>query len=1107
MRQKIFELIFVIILGLTPLLWFHGNQIILGHDSGLTLSPISHFLDRLYPWTERFGFGNDQTYAMPGFFIHGLEAFISFIGFNLQEVQKITFVFWFLLPGLTMYFFSVRLAKKLNLKYFVLPVTVFYMFNHFLLQGWFVAERTKFSVYAALPLIMLFLFDWAEGKRKTFRTGFLISIVLFLLNGEASLPLFGGLILSSLVFAFFYFLEDVGKDRLGNLVKLVVLTIFFSFLLNLYWILPYGINVLQNYSGIVSQAGGLSGILTWVDYISSNSSFSNIFRLQGIPEWYLNNLHPYASFFLRNPLLIALSFLFPIAAFLPLYVTKDNKKRKKIIFFSFLALFSMIFIAGSHPPFGAIYVFLINFVPGFIAFRNPYYKFAPALWFSYAILIGFTIDYFAKKLEFSHKFKNQRYVFYFLTAVILVLYSFPFLNGSFFDYMKGVRSTRITVPQYVFDFGKWSTSKDRINTKVLALPSPNFENKADAYTWGYWSLSPITSLLTNAPIINESNYMSNTEISLVEKLYKMMRDNDPGWKNFARALGIKSFLLRRDFDWNLKNSLTNRPSDYLKALTGDGVEFSAKFGDWEVYDLKNVNMPEVKISKSLNYVVGDPIDLARLASLPEFNPDEIFYVSQTAAKNPEQLLKMRNKLFLVPSCVSCNLQHKFINLDLYTPLITRDSLLYFIVQFKDKITESKLSSDSEKLNYYIYKSLREILGLDKLVSEKKDAGIFKSQIIAYGKSLESLEKPLSGYLTEENIDNNFLLELSDVLRREKTVILKNANDISDKETSDLLNEEYKIMGKIKERIDSVLWRTADELNKRFIFSSNTSGDFDLFYKPSPQSSLSASLEIDNKSYDITPESKGAGWYNFGKFTLSKGVHTVNVKYIPDNLYKGPLSLEINSSGSCYKFNKIKGNKNDIYRISFQHRRLSGSRKFYTRVIPGDIEPNPLDPGSDVLGSTSVWDSYSTDYALRDDGSFYLTICDRPLVDNENFVSTIELRDVNIRKIGAPNLVFYNSTSRSSNLTSDYIKKSQAEYNLSNQDYGQKIIMLNESYNQNWMVNINGQSKFTANAHANGWLVNGSNFKIKYQLQDFVKLGFILSSISAFLSIIYLLFKK
>lgn len=104
----------------------------------------------------------------------------------------------------------------------------------------------------------------------------------------------------------------------------------------------------------------------------------------------------------------------------------------------------MMFMAGSHPPFGAVYVFFINFVPGFVAFRNPFYKFAPSLWFAYAILIGFTINYFLSKFSAGDifiKLKVGRAIYvhavYFAIIVVIVAYSFPFLNGSFLDYIRG----------------------------------------------------------------------------------------------------------------------------------------------------------------------------------------------------------------------------------------------------------------------------------------------------------------------------------------------------------------------------------------------------------------------------------------------------------------------------------------------------------------------------------------------------------------------------------------------------------------------------------------------------------------------------------------------
>lgn len=1118
-KRRIFELFFIIILGLTPLLWFHGNQVILGHDSGLTLSPVSHFSDRLSAWTERFGFGNDQTYAIAGFFIHGLDALISSLGFSLQYVQKIAFIFWFILPGLTMYYFVSKLAKKLNLKYFVLPATVLYMFNHFLLQGWFVAERTKFSVYAALPLIMSFLFDWEEKKRSTFKTALLMSLTVFFLNGEASLPLFGGLILSVAAFCLFYLIKSYSFEKVKNLGRLFGLSALISFFLNAYWLFPYGSYLLKSYGSAVVQAGGLGGVLGWLNYVSQDSSLINIFRLQGIPEWYLNPSHPYADVFFNNPLLIAVGFLIPIAAFLPLYLIRNGELRKKIIFFSFLALFSMIFVAGAHPPFGAVYVFLINFLPGFVAFRNPFYKFAPALWFSYAILIGFTVDYLLRRLEIKKIILLK--ILYLVIGLGIVLYSFPFLNGIFFDYIKNERSMRVVVPQYVLDFGKWSEGKDRLTTKVLALPPVNPENNVDAYSWGYWSLSPLTSLLTNAPVINESSYMSATEKALIEELYNMIKNDKPGWQNFAKLLGIKSFLLRGDFAYNSKGSPTDNPSVFRKVLNNSDLILTKKFGDWEVYDFKDTTLTDLETSSKINYLVGDSTDLGKVSSLPFFNPKEPIYVSTTPSKNLSEILKFKDKTFLVPTCVACNLQHKFIDINSFIPTLTRDSIFYPIVKLRNSAKEKKLVKIPEKVNYYLYQSLSNILVFDKFVSQKADQGVLLIDSLGdYGNSLNQLDKNLQIYLQEDNIDNNFLLEVSDVLRIEKTIIIRNSTNLTQKDVLDVLNDKYNLMQKISGKVDKNIGRTIDENNKKFLMYSNGNQEFDFLYKPNT-SNLSSigdiNYTLDNQSHTAKATSISSEWFSLGKLNLTKGLHNLDIPQVIENLYTGASSFQLNSSSNfyCFSSNKIKGYKNEVYKISFQHRRLSGSKNFFAKVVAGDKKPNQLDATGDILRSSSVWDNYTAfwpaqDLILKNDSDFYLTICNPPTVDKEDFTSTIEIKDISIRKITVPDVVLYNESSPVINIGSKFNRKSSTEYSVSAKDIdGARVIVLGEEYNDNWVLNDSKNDvKFTANGYASGWLVKetGKDLTIKYGLQDFVKVGFILSGISALLGILYLVLK-
>ena len=186
-RRTAFDIFIICLLGLIPLFWLRGQEIILGHDAGLTIYPVNHFLDRLFVWTERFGIGSDQSYALPGFFIHGLEAIWFQLTGSLQMGQKITFIFWLILPGLAMYYSARSIFT--SRRYLPLIASVFFMLNHFLLQGWFVVERTKFSTYTALPLVLLVVIKLFEGKLSPLKAGILSAFVLLLLNGGGSLPL------------------------------------------------------------------------------------------------------------------------------------------------------------------------------------------------------------------------------------------------------------------------------------------------------------------------------------------------------------------------------------------------------------------------------------------------------------------------------------------------------------------------------------------------------------------------------------------------------------------------------------------------------------------------------------------------------------------------------------------------------------------------------------------------------------------------------------------------------------------------------------------------------------------------------------------------------
>src|SRR3989344_3358830 len=204
------EILFLLIVGLVPLLWYKDGFIGFGHDMGFPLAPVDHFLDRLYTWTNRLGpFGSDQIQVLPGFFIHSIEAILSTLGFSILSVQKITYIFWFVLPGITMYILLRYLHPEKEDYTIRLSGSLFYMMNHYLLQAWTIAERTKFSLVAALPLVVLLIIKVLHKKESPVKNSILLALVLFFLNGGEGIPILISLFIVILVtVVLFFFLSE-----------------------------------------------------------------------------------------------------------------------------------------------------------------------------------------------------------------------------------------------------------------------------------------------------------------------------------------------------------------------------------------------------------------------------------------------------------------------------------------------------------------------------------------------------------------------------------------------------------------------------------------------------------------------------------------------------------------------------------------------------------------------------------------------------------------------------------------------------------------------------------------------------------------------------------
>src|SRR5207253_722351 len=136
--------------------------------------------------------------------------------------------------------------------------SVFYMFNFFILQGWFIAERAKFSLFAALPLGLLILFKTFTREYSLVRGTIFFSLLFFFLNGGSSPPLYGSILLTyGLSIVYFVFLKFIQRQyrEIFYYVKVIIFFAIGVVFVNAYWILPQIQLITSAYSSSLSSQG------------------------------------------------------------------------------------------------------------------------------------------------------------------------------------------------------------------------------------------------------------------------------------------------------------------------------------------------------------------------------------------------------------------------------------------------------------------------------------------------------------------------------------------------------------------------------------------------------------------------------------------------------------------------------------------------------------------------------------------------------------------------------------------------------------------------------------------------------------------------------------
>lgn len=864
----LWQVLCILLLSLIPFLWLQDGSVVIGHDTGYALLPVEHFQDRLQTWTERYGIGADQSFAVPGFFIHGLEALIYlFAGNDLSLSQRIVFSIYMAGMGLSMLACMRVFFPTLKDTSMPLIAAVFFSINHFVLQAWFIAERPKFALYIALPLVLLILHRMLSKKASVLIASIYTAVLFVICNGGGALPLYGAVFIAVALFIIsrLWISRSLLTD-LSRVVRFSIGTIVLSVFLQGFWLLPY-LGFLQNsFASEVAKTGGIDGVLAWVETISKDTSYANLLRLQGIQEWYVNPYHTYGRLYFSSPILVLASFSFLGFVLFSLF-SHERKDRPLIATILLIGLIGMLFAAGTHGPFGEFYVFLLRNLPGFIAFRTPFYKFAPLVWFSFSVLTAYGMQRLI--VYGTQKFPRASHILPIVCIVCLLGYHFPFFTSRFFTYGPG-KSTKVAVPAYVTEYGRWMNENSSKYSRTIVYPPISQLDFVDQRDWGYWSLSTVFSLLDRHSYLEATVAHTKEELQLITNIMDRIERRDDRWIDAAKLLGADSLVILDDRIVNGdKKSSTDETKEYLRSHKS--LEQVQTFGKWTFYSMKE---PGSAVSFSTSATV------AILDDLRSITPTLSVLSRPTDAFLTEPLEeKFVTATIIRPDCAQCLLDPP---LPFQPPDVRFDAPgLPLHARKLSSIAKERASlRNAEDRILFELKNSVLFLSYSRFLVGGEAAIPLRTQMWnSYAVILSALRQALDDYVALNQglaVRNTLLQKAHSTIVLQQEELLSYLRLINDQNESRGYTAVLSSLASINSSIISNAFFSTVAQEKRFVLPTPKTGDYTIYLQPDSLSSIgpvhNASITAKMNSTNLYDGkiSQGREWEPLGKVLVPAG---------------------------------------------------------------------------------------------------------------------------------------------------------------------------------------------------------------------------------------------
>lgn len=442
--------------------------------------------------------------------------------------------------------------------------------------------------YGLIPIIFLLVINIYKSDKYSFKYLLLLGLtagVQSIMDVRVTYMTFLGILA---FVAIRFILYTSFNSLIKKVVSIFLIPGIIAVALNSFWILPalsFGSNPLDelgvNYTTIDS-----------VKYFSF-AKFENAMSFLH-PNWPENIFGK--TYFLRPEFL-----LLPMLTFSSLFFA-NRRNRQVILPFAVIAIIGIFLSKGANEPFGGIYIFLFENVPGFIMFRDPT-KWYMLIALSFSVLVPFTLSELVKRFKKIEK----------IVLVLFFIYLIYIIRPAILGKLPGTLKTSV-IPQ---DYARFEDFlKKQEYGRVLWVPS--------TYRFSYFSLLH--------PSISSNQYFDESSPSVIasninnQKQINMLMDSSVKYIAVPYDNRGETFLKDREYN----------KSEYFRTIqqlrNNPNLKEVSEFSSIKLFSIENAK-DHFWISDSdvvLNYEYLHPNEYT--VKLENVKKDDVLVFSETYDK-------------------------------------------------------------------------------------------------------------------------------------------------------------------------------------------------------------------------------------------------------------------------------------------------------------------------------------------------------------------------------------------------------------------------------------------------------------------------------------------